>query len=56
MILVSSDMTMVVSPADRIIVTDPEVSYRPDRIRGRRYQVTTSAPDTRDESESGGRR
>jgi hypothetical protein len=30
---------MVESPLDRIVLTDPAVRYRPERVRGTRYIV-----------------
>ncbi|MBF6331736.1 hypothetical protein [Nocardia transvalensis] len=42
--LISSEITMVEAPDDRTIVIDPAIRYRPERIKGRRYHITTSAP------------
>lgn len=46
MTLFTSGIKMVGSPNDSMVVTDPAVRFRPDRIIGRRYLITTSAPKT----------
>lgn len=42
--LLSSPIIILASPRDRAVVTDPAISYRPDKINGRRYHVTATTP------------
>ncbi|MGW4242538.1 hypothetical protein [Nocardia sp. NPDC004722] len=44
---VSSTIMTVETRHDRPVMVDPAVRYRPERIRGRRYLVTASAPRAR---------
>ncbi|MBB5915743.1 hypothetical protein BJY24_004655 [Nocardia transvalensis] len=52
--LVSSAIRILAgSPHEWLVVTDPVVRYRPDRISGRRYHVTVSIPTAHNGSEPG---
>ncbi|MBB5917570.1 hypothetical protein BJY24_006482 [Nocardia transvalensis] len=44
MLISSAIRILAGSPHEWLVVTDPVVHYRPDRIPGRRYRVTPSTP------------
>lgn len=43
----SSEATMVASPSDRAVLTDPKMRYRPTHVRGGRYTVRVDPPEPR---------
>ncbi|WP_024805175.1 hypothetical protein [Nocardia sp. BMG51109] len=52
--IVSSGIRMLSGdPEDWIVITDPVVRYRPDRVKGCRYHITTSVPKAGNDSGSG---
>ncbi|MGY4098721.1 hypothetical protein ACW2Q0_04025 [Nocardia sp. R16R-3T] len=40
----SSPITLIASPRDRLVISDPAIRYRPQTILGRRYLVTPVTP------------
>ncbi len=46
----SSEVTMVASPADRAVLTDPTVRYRPAQVKGTRYIIKVNPPEPRQSS------
>jgi hypothetical protein len=50
--LTSSAIRMIESPLDRTILADPAVLYRPERVKGKRYNIRVDAPKAQNKSES----
>ncbi|MEV4238136.1 MULTISPECIES: hypothetical protein [unclassified Nocardia] len=47
--LLSSPIIILASPRDRAVVIDSAICYRPAKIAGRRYHVTTTTPERADQ-------
>lgn len=45
----SSLITLIASPRDRLVISDPAIRYRPQTIPGRHYLVTPATPHPQQE-------